>query len=74
MGAPSGKSIWVNKAIREKVSAHEAGEGQNERGKAKCSLAGLGAHSRCLDNKQALVDDFMASLQWNEGMLQMEVN
>lgn len=58
-----GKSIWVNKIIREKVSAHEAGEGQIKRGKAKSSLAGLGTHSRCLDSKQALVDDFMASLQ-----------
>lgn len=63
MGAPSGKGIRVNKIIREKVPAHEAGEGQNERGRAKCSLPGLGTHSRCLDSKQALVDDFMTSLQ-----------
>lgn len=63
MGAPSGKGIRVNKIIREKVPAQKAGEGQNERGKAKCSLPGLGTHSRCLDSKQALVDDFMASLQ-----------
>lgn len=63
MGAPSGKGIRVNKIIRGKVPAHEAGEGQNERGRAKCSLPGLGTHSRCLDSKQALVDDFMASLQ-----------
>lgn len=63
MGAPSGKGIRVNKIIRGKVSVREAGEGQKKRGKAKRSLAGLGTHSRCLDSKQALVDDFMASLQ-----------
>lgn len=61
VAAPSGKGIRANKIIREKVPAHEAGEGQKERGKAKRSLPGLGTHSRCLDSKQALVDDFMAS-------------
>lgn len=31
MGAPSGKGIWVNKIIREKVSAQSRGGTERER-------------------------------------------
>lgn len=63
MGAPGGKDICVNKIIRKKVSAYKAGQGWNKRSKAKCRCTGMGTHSRCLDSKQAVVDDFMAALQ-----------
>jgi len=62
MGAPAGKGICVNGIIRKKVSAYKAGEGWKKRSKAKCSFIAMGTHSRCLDSKQAAVDDFMATL------------
>lgn len=62
-GALRGKCTCVNKIIRKKVSAYKAGEGQNKRSKAKCRFSGMGTHSKCLDGKQAIVDDFMATLQ-----------
>lgn len=63
MGALDGKGTRVNKIIRKEVSAYKAGEEWNKRRKAKCRFPEMGTHSRCLDSKQAIVDDFMAVLQ-----------